>query len=226
MLALHADAPGDPPARRVVIQQRFGHRLQHVDQIVVAPDVRQLVGDDRLELGRRQAAQRAGGQHHDRSQPAHHEGHLHHRGMHDLHRAPDSQPPHQDGGAIQHCLRHGRHRGAPQAREPHPRDGQAGRDRQRRPRTTAAPEPTTRPRCDPATGAAAWPRARWHSADARTRIAGVRSPGPAGPSSTGAGCAITTRTARGSSVEFMTSAVPIQAATIAASPRHATTYRA
>ncbi len=64
------------------------------------------------------------------------------------------------------------------------------------------------------------------SADARIRIAGVRSRGPAGPSSTGAGCAITTRTARGSSVEFMTSAVPIQEATIAASPRHATTYRA
>ena len=49
---LRADAPRDPPARRVVEEQHLGGGLQQVDGEVVAPDVRELVGDDRIELQR------------------------------------------------------------------------------------------------------------------------------------------------------------------------------
>ena len=43
---------GQPPDRRVVEEQRLDQRLQQVDQIVVAADVRELVREDGLELVR------------------------------------------------------------------------------------------------------------------------------------------------------------------------------
>ncbi len=51
--------PREPPHGRVIEQQRLDQRLQQVDEIVVAADVRELVRENRLELLRRQAGERA-----------------------------------------------------------------------------------------------------------------------------------------------------------------------
>ena len=77
VLALGANPPRQPPHRRVVEQQRLDQRLQQVDEIVVAADVRELVGEDRLELLRREPGQRARRQQHHRPQPADHRRHGH-----------------------------------------------------------------------------------------------------------------------------------------------------
>ena len=55
VLALDADAARQPPHRGVIEEQRLDQRLQQVDEIVVAADVRELVREDRFELLRRQA---------------------------------------------------------------------------------------------------------------------------------------------------------------------------
>ena len=76
VLALDADPARQPPHRRVIEQQRLDERLQQVDEVVVTPDVRELVREDRLELVRRQAGQRARRQQDDRLQPADHRRHV------------------------------------------------------------------------------------------------------------------------------------------------------
>ncbi len=53
VLALDAHAVRHPPHGGVVEEQRLGRGLQQVHQVVVAADVRQLVGQDQLELLRR-----------------------------------------------------------------------------------------------------------------------------------------------------------------------------
>ena len=70
VLALGADASRQPPDRGVIEEQRFDERLQEVDQVVVASDVRELVRQERLELPGRQAGERAGRHQHDRFDPA------------------------------------------------------------------------------------------------------------------------------------------------------------
>jgi hypothetical protein len=50
MLALNSDPFRYPPDRGVIKQHRFGERLEHVDEIVVAPDVGELVRENRLHL--------------------------------------------------------------------------------------------------------------------------------------------------------------------------------
>jgi hypothetical protein len=47
-LALVTDARPNPPDRRLVEEQSLGEGLKHVDQIIVTPDVRQLVSQHRL----------------------------------------------------------------------------------------------------------------------------------------------------------------------------------
>ena len=53
VLPLGAQAAREPPRRRVVEEQDFRRRLQKVDQVVVAPYVRQLVREHGLQLPRR-----------------------------------------------------------------------------------------------------------------------------------------------------------------------------
>ncbi len=93
VLALPADLPRDPPDGRVVEQQRLQNRLQRLHQAVPPADVRQLVGEDRLHLPRRQAGHRADRQEDHRPQPAddHRDGHP--QGFQQSHRPGDSQPP-------------------------------------------------------------------------------------------------------------------------------------
>ena len=70
VLALRANASRQPPDGGVIEEQRLDERLQEIDQIVVAPDVRELVRQNRLELLGRQAGQRARRHQHDRLDPA------------------------------------------------------------------------------------------------------------------------------------------------------------
>jgi hypothetical protein len=76
-LALLAHPPRHPPHRGMIEEQRLDRALQQVDQVVVAADVRQLVGQDRLDLGRAQAAQHAGRKQDHGTQPAERGGHRH-----------------------------------------------------------------------------------------------------------------------------------------------------
>ncbi len=46
VLAFRTHARGHPPDRRVIEQHRLGQRLQQVDEVVVAADVSQFVGQD------------------------------------------------------------------------------------------------------------------------------------------------------------------------------------
>ena len=70
--ALGANVPRHPPDRGVVEQQRFGDALQDVDQIIVPPDVRQLMQQQRLQMLGRQTAERAHRDQHHGTQPADH----------------------------------------------------------------------------------------------------------------------------------------------------------
>jgi hypothetical protein len=58
-----------PPHRGVIEQQRFNHGLQKINQVVVTTDVRELVGEDRLQLFRREAGKGRGREQHHRFYP-------------------------------------------------------------------------------------------------------------------------------------------------------------
>ena len=95
VLALDADPARQPPHRRVIEEQRLDERLQQVDEVVVAADVRQLVREDRLELLRRQSSQRARRKQHDRLEPADHRRHVDERRLEQPDVAGDVQPARQ-----------------------------------------------------------------------------------------------------------------------------------
>ncbi len=84
VLALNPNATRDPPDGRVIEQQRLHDALKQVDQVVVPPDVRQLVGQDRLDLLRRQPRRRRDGHEDHRPEPADH----HRRGRPDRRQQP------------------------------------------------------------------------------------------------------------------------------------------
>ena len=65
-----ADLGRDPPDRGVIKQEGLDPDLDEVDQIVVPPDVRELVGQECIDLRSREPGERTGGQENDRPQPA------------------------------------------------------------------------------------------------------------------------------------------------------------
>ncbi len=95
VFALDPDGTRQPPYGRVIEQQRFDERLDQVDEVVVAPHVREFVGEDRFDLGRRQSGERAHGQQHDGLEPADHGRHLDARGFEQPYRPRDPQPARQ-----------------------------------------------------------------------------------------------------------------------------------
>ena len=50
MLALGADSAGDPPDGRVIEEKRLDEGLEDADEVVVAADMGELVGEDGFEL--------------------------------------------------------------------------------------------------------------------------------------------------------------------------------
>ena len=76
-LALHADTTRDPPHGRVVEQQNLHEGLHDVHEVVVAGDVRQLVGDESLDLLLTEAREDPSGEEHDRLEGPDNGGHGH-----------------------------------------------------------------------------------------------------------------------------------------------------
>ena len=70
MLALDTNPRREPPHRGMVEEQCLHDRLQQVDQIIVAADMRELVRENRLDLRRRQRGDRGDRQQNRRPQPA------------------------------------------------------------------------------------------------------------------------------------------------------------
>jgi len=77
VLTLHPDPFGYPPDGGVIKQHRFGERLQNVDEIVVAPDVGELVRENRLDLRWCQCGQRRDRKQNRWTQPANNRRNVH-----------------------------------------------------------------------------------------------------------------------------------------------------
>ena len=84
----------------MVEEQGLHKGLEQVQQIVVAPDVGQLVGQERLQLVRAEAGEGAGRNQHRGPEPSHHRGHGHPGGTQEPHRPAHPDPPAQgaEGG--------------------------------------------------------------------------------------------------------------------------------
>ena len=70
MLSFCSDLLGHPPNARVVEQEGLGQRLGNIDDVVVPPDVGQLVCQDRFDLRRTQVGERRNREQDDGLQPA------------------------------------------------------------------------------------------------------------------------------------------------------------
>ncbi len=75
MLPLAANLLGSPPDRGVIKQERLQHILQQIDEIIVPPDMGQLMGQHGFELRLAQTGQQGGRHEHDRPGPANHHRH-------------------------------------------------------------------------------------------------------------------------------------------------------
>ena len=100
VLAFDADAPRQPPDSGVVEEQRFDERLHEVHEVVVTPDVRQLMRENRLELLGSHPGHRAHGHEDDWAQPSDHRGHLYQRGFEDSNRPRNVQALREPGGNL------------------------------------------------------------------------------------------------------------------------------
>ena len=107
MLTLGTDTSGDPPDGRVIEQQRLDDGLQEVDDVVVTPDMCQLVRDERFDLRRRQAGERGGRQQDNRLHPADHHRNGDRGRFEDAHHAIERHP---SGDAPDQRMDFGRHR--------------------------------------------------------------------------------------------------------------------
>src|ERR1700733_13896029 len=81
VFALAADLLGDPPDGGVVEEQSFDDGLEDADEVVVAADVGELVGEDGFDLGGREAGEASEGHEDDGAEPADDGGDLDQRGV-------------------------------------------------------------------------------------------------------------------------------------------------
>ena len=98
VLALLADAPRDPPDGRMEEQQRFGDRLQQVDRVIAAADVRELVSEERFDLGGGHVRHRGERQDDQGLQPADQDRRVDHRRLDDPERHADAQAAGETSG--------------------------------------------------------------------------------------------------------------------------------
>ena len=94
-LALLADPAGHVPDARMIEEQRLDQALQQIHEVIVTPDVRQLVRENRLDLPRAESGQGAGREQDQRMEPADRGRHLDQRGAHQPHRARDADAARQ-----------------------------------------------------------------------------------------------------------------------------------
>ena len=147
----------------MIEEQRLGDRLQHVHRVVVPADVRELVGENRFDLRRRQRRERGDRQQDRRPQPADDRRHVDERRLDDVRGRRQAEAVREPAAGGLPARRRGRQRGAMQPahvppaaghpREQHddagqPRDGDAG---QRADRAVAGLKPRQRTRAGTAT---------------------------------------------------------------------------
>ena len=87
--ALHPYPMGDPPDHRMVEQQGFHYGLNKIEEIIVAPDMSQLVNQDRLDLLWSHTDQDPCRHQDHRTQPANDHGHLNQARFQQLYGAAD-----------------------------------------------------------------------------------------------------------------------------------------
>ena len=87
-----ADLSGHPPDGGVVEEERFDRGLDQVGEVVVAADVGQLVGEDRLDLLGREASEDAGGEEDDGLEEADDGGDLDEGRFEELDGAAEAEP--------------------------------------------------------------------------------------------------------------------------------------
>ena len=108
----------DPPDARMEEQQRFGDRLQQVDRVIAAADVRELVSEERFDLRGGHVRHRGERQHDQRLQPADQDRRVDHGRLDDPERHADAQAPGETfGGRLPGGERRRHGRGA-QAMDP------------------------------------------------------------------------------------------------------------
>lgn len=91
VLTLDANLVGDPPYGRVIESEYLDDALEHVDEIVVAADVCQLMCEEGFQLLRRKSDYGAGWEEYNRAKPADYGGYLHEGRFHELDGAGDSE---------------------------------------------------------------------------------------------------------------------------------------
>jgi hypothetical protein len=84
----------------VVKQQRLDRRLHEVDQVVVAPDVRQFMGEDGFDLARREVIEHSERHEDHRAEASDNGGNVEAGGLQQSNGAPDAE-------ALLQCLQGG-----------------------------------------------------------------------------------------------------------------------
>jgi hypothetical protein len=86
-----ANSRGDPPNCRMVEEKRLDKHLQDVDEVVVSTDVRQLMGDQRFELLRRQTRHNSDRQENHGAEPTDDRRHFRKRRLQNTNRTADAR---------------------------------------------------------------------------------------------------------------------------------------
>ena len=104
----------------MIEEQRLHHALKQVDQIVIAPDVSQLMGEDGCQLVRSKPRHGAGRQQDNRTEPADGYRGLRQRGFQKPHRPADPEPMRQALDGLLQPIGSRAGAGTPDALHPHP----------------------------------------------------------------------------------------------------------
>ena len=97
VLAFAPHLTGKPPDGRMVEQQSLDDDLQEIDQVIVAADMGQFVGEDCFELCRRKTREDGCGNKDYRTQPSQYERSFDEDRLHQTHRAAQVHSTHQTG---------------------------------------------------------------------------------------------------------------------------------
>ena len=99
ILALDTNPPRDHPHRRMIEQHGLGKRLKQIDEVVMPTDVRQLVGQNCVQLRGRQARHQIDRKQNHRPQPADHRRRFDQQRLDQSHRPTDPKSSRQNAPA-------------------------------------------------------------------------------------------------------------------------------
>ena len=146
VFAFGTDHTGDPPDHRVIKQQAFHRRLQHVDQIVAAADMRQFMQQDGFDLRGGQAREQTHRHENHGTHVPHHDGNLGQAGFEQPNRSrePETAGKHDPSVPARNRERNRRPSGADAGSRPSWPDAEGKRRRRQpsrmEPATEASPQ--------------------------------------------------------------------------------------